>query len=318
MKYDPNIQKLITAALRNKLSKKDWETLNSWYDRQESESTFIEDHLRRTSPQVKKKLWAGIEGQLDRERKRRIWVYTGIAASLLMVISCTMAFHFSSIKKNTPIENTYSVENGVGMKKKIRLPDGSRVTLFHNSSISYGERFGENRNVKLKGKAFFEVVADSIHPFQVISDGLTTRVLGTSFQVESHQKTVAVRSGKVQVRFEAEESSEAYEISANQFFKNQKGKASINTIENPSRYFGWLEGELYFENTSMLDLEQTLNDWYGVKISSNAADMSCKLSGTYRGQSLEDLLTAIQYSIPLTFQINQNHVDILFETCAKE
>src|SRR5690606_22174812 len=93
-------------------------------------------------------------------------------------------------------------ENSKGMIKKVRLPDGSVVSLFHDTNIQVAENFSENRLVKLSGEAFFEVKRDTLHPFRVESANLTTEVLGTSFLIKNladQEEIVAVKTGLVKV-----------------------------------------------------------------------------------------------------------------------
>lgn len=86
----------------------------------------------------------------------------------------------------------------------LQLSDGSRVELGTNSRLKYPRRFQDNkREVHLEGGAFFDVEKNPKRPFLVYSNGLVTRVLGTSFHIAAYQKdpdvTVAVKSGRVSV-----------------------------------------------------------------------------------------------------------------------
>jgi transmembrane sensor len=86
----------------------------------------------------------------------------------------------------------------------LNLPDNSSVLLTHNSTLEYIDDSKQfNREVKLTGEAFFEVVKMPNRPFLVQTNTMTTRVLGTSFLIRSFDNeakaTVRVRTGKVQV-----------------------------------------------------------------------------------------------------------------------
>lgn len=66
-------------------------------------------------------------------------------------------------------KETYSkvtkVETGVGERSKVSLPDGSIVWVNACSSISYDESFGkENRTIRMRGEAFFDVEKDQSKP----------------------------------------------------------------------------------------------------------------------------------------------------------
>jgi len=86
----------------------------------------------------------------------------------------------------------------------ISLLDGSSVTLQPESRLRYPEKFSDEiREVYLEGEALFEVAKNPQKPFLVHANGLTTKVLGTSFSVRSFEEdrdvVVKVFTGKVAV-----------------------------------------------------------------------------------------------------------------------
>ena len=95
----------------------------------------------------------------------------------------------------------------------VALPDGSSVLLHPGSELSYRQIEGLNREVYLKGKAFFEVVKDPQNPFLVYSGEMITRVLGTSFTITAYTEdadfSVVVKTGKVTVSTRTEAQSGA-------------------------------------------------------------------------------------------------------------
>jgi transmembrane sensor len=77
-------------------------------------------------------------------------------------------------------------------RQTLQLPDGSVVHLEKGSSITFPEYFGKkNREVTLKGEAFFEINHDAKHPFIISSSLINTTVLGTSFNMEVHEGNMA-------------------------------------------------------------------------------------------------------------------------------
>jgi ferric-dicitrate binding protein FerR (iron transport regulator) len=74
-----------------------------------------------------------------------------------------------------------------GERKKIMLPDSTEVHLNSGSSLVYNKDFGnKNREVWLKGEAFFEVTKDASHPFLVNTKRMMVKVLGTVFNVKAY------------------------------------------------------------------------------------------------------------------------------------
>ncbi|MFI5125063.1 MAG: FecR family protein [Chitinophagales bacterium] len=95
--------------------------------------------------------------------------------------------------------------NHTDQKLKMKLEDGSVVTLLPRSSIRYASHFTDNtsqkRDVYLQGQAFFDVARDKSRPFTVYAGNMSTTVLGTSFSVQESEIGVLVKlySGKVMV-----------------------------------------------------------------------------------------------------------------------
>jgi len=82
------------------------------------------------------------------------------------------------------------------------LPDGSVVTLNKNSELSYPAHFeGAERNVILKGEAFFSITANKAQPFVIDAGNSSVTVVGTTFNVKSKNDVteVIVESGIVEV-----------------------------------------------------------------------------------------------------------------------
>ncbi len=138
-------------------------------------------------------------------KMRRYWM---AAASVVLI---AIASYFYLNLKNSSSENKDSVatssiteRNESTVSKLISLKDGSKITLSPESFIRYNKDFNDSiREVYLEGEAFFQVAKDPQKPFLVYYDRIVTRVLGTSFTINTNLQTgnleVAVKTGRVQV-----------------------------------------------------------------------------------------------------------------------
>lgn len=95
------------------------------------------------------------------------------------------------------------------------MKDGSEVILYPNSEIVYRQPFNKwDRNITLKGKAFFEVAKNKILPFRVNSKSVITTALGTSFTIVSDslisEVNVFLHTGKVVVEQNGSHSKKVY------------------------------------------------------------------------------------------------------------
>lgn len=88
-----------------------------------------------------------------------------------------------------------------GQNERLRLPDGSQVTIAAGSHLT--THYTDNqRDIFLeRGEAFFEVAKDPRRPFAVHALGSQVIAIGTSFNVRAEQGMlrVAVTNGAVQV-----------------------------------------------------------------------------------------------------------------------
>lgn len=96
------------------------------------------------------------------------------------------------------------VKNTTGIPLVVLLPDSSSVLLSSGSQLRFNKQTNQaQREVFLEGEGFFEVTKKPDRPFIVYTPTLTTKVLGTSFQVRSFDNEasayVRVKTGKVSV-----------------------------------------------------------------------------------------------------------------------
>lgn len=203
-----------------------------------------------------------------------------------------------------------------GEKLIITLPDGSKVWLNSGSTLEFPERFNEaERYMSVKGEAYFEVKKDSLRPFRVESDGIVTTALGTSFNINTKSNSllkVSLVSGKVIV--DRNLVAEKVELIPGQELQLNKIVNDLMVKNfNPEKVLAWKEGKIIFENASLTQVVETLEDWYGVKFSLiNAEKVNWNFSGEYQNQILDNLLNSISYIENFEYVINGKNVELKF------
>ena len=142
--------------------------------------------------------------------RQRWWM----AAAALVVLGMSW-FAYEALRTNSNtlstkgesvklLTNLVQRTNSTNTNLEITLSDGSRVTLAPHSRIEYPAEFeNSRREVNLTGEAFFQVTRNPTQPFFVNAGEVTTKVLGTSFRVETGENNssvqVSVMTGKVSV-----------------------------------------------------------------------------------------------------------------------
>jgi transmembrane sensor len=147
--------------------------------------------------EIKSRMWRNISAATINRRRNNY--RRAIAACAALIISIAgYQFYFGFRQKSAEIV-TQTFPQDIRL---LRLSDGTRVWINENTQIEYPEHFAANeRIVKLKGEAFFEVARDTTRPFIISSRNIKTTVLGTSFDVKAYGDIaeVNVRTGKVKV-----------------------------------------------------------------------------------------------------------------------
>ena len=201
-----------------------------------------------------------------------------------------------------------------GQKKTLVLSDGTKVILNSGSSIEFPESFGQaTRHVKFKGEAFFEVARNAQKPFIIESGGLTTRVLGTSFNVQCFDEeddiSVSVVTGKVEIETETGQTALLQPNDMGVF--NKVDKELTKRTFDIEKLIAWTSGTLLFENERLPEIFRKLEKWYGVRfVIQKGVNLQGKYSGEYKTKSLELVLEGLSYTSNFNYRINQKTITI--------
>ncbi len=171
---------------------------------------------------------------------------------------------------NIEIRDTLVLNVPNGRTYQIELPDGSRVYLHPGSRLVYPSCFyGETREVKLSGEAYFVVTKDNQHPFIVTTNRSQTQVLGTEFDVTSYggqPESVTLITGSVS--FKSATLQDAVIITPGQYVTiDATGNPLISSIDTDP-YTMWRDGYFYFDQQQLKDVLTELGRYYDVSIES--------------------------------------------------
>jgi ferric-dicitrate binding protein FerR (iron transport regulator) len=204
------------------------------------------------------------------------------------------------------------------VSKPATLPDGSKITLNRNSSLTYPEHFeGETREVTLKGQVFFDISPDAAHPFIIHTGTLNIKVVGTSFDVnafpESDSVRVSVQTGKVKCYVGkdtvvlAPGEIAVYTKSTGELRKGVEGDPNTTSYRN--RIFK-------FHNTRLSDAVQLLNNAYGSNIIIKSdAIRDCGVNGEYSNESLDFILLTIEDALGVSMKKSEGKIFLDGKSC---
>ncbi len=189
------------------------------------------------------------------------------------------------------------------------LPDASVITLNKNSSLSYPSAFTANeREVLLKGEAFFNISPDKKKPFIITVNDITVKVVGTSFNIKSinGNTEVIVETGIVQVI----RNNKMVELKPNEKILVQQTDATLTKESNTDKLYNYYRSkEFECDNTPLWKVVEVLNEAYNVNIVIEKKDLrSMPLTTTFNNESLDNILNIIQQTFNITIIKKENQI----------
>lgn len=253
-----------------------------------------------------------INQQIYAEENRRkhntfISVFQQIAAILIVpVILAFMAVFYFQPKSDPPQIATAEIQCPLGVRTKFILPDGTTGFLNSGSSLEYPVLFSNDRNVKLKGEAYFDVQHDEEHPFVVTTTNITTKVLGTQFNVLAYEseksEEIILKEGSVEVYSNQGIKLAVLDPDQRLALNTETRQYKTNQVE-AEQYISWTEGKLVFRNESMQLVADRLGRWYNVEIEiADVELLKYAFRATFTEEPLEEVLKLLARTAPLKFK----------------
>ncbi|SHM76586.1 FecR family protein [Cyclobacterium lianum] len=210
----------------------------------------------------------------------------------------------------------YSVPPGV--KSTLRLQDGSRVILNSGSSLRYVKNFeADKRELFLIGEAYFEVAKDSLRPFVVKTGPVSTKALGTSFNITAYKNEpleVSLLTGKVNVGLKFEKPQEVILMPGEGLNVVIDRQVHNKHRIKEEKVLAWTRKTILFEQTPVEEAIRVLENWYGVQIEVlNRPERGVLLSGKFVDQTLEGVLEGLSYSARFRFKLDEDRVTVKFD-----
>jgi ferric-dicitrate binding protein FerR (iron transport regulator) len=190
--------------------------------------------------------------------RTRILAYAAVIG--LFVLSGIVLFKFNSNSKTLLL-----VSNNVtmaGEMKELKLADGSIITMNGASNVSY-ELKADQRRIKLKGQAHFEVAPNKYAPFIIETDKGTITVLGTGFDVIAYpnkELSVSVNHGKVSVE------NNSKKVILTKGMSAKTNGIQLTAVAMDSTTVQWRGQFLSFNEANVSSVVETIENKYNVSL----------------------------------------------------
>lgn len=161
-----------------------------------------------------------------------------------------------------------TIQTPRGGQYQVILADGTKVWLNSASSLSYPTAFtGTDRQVKLKGEAYFEVAPDKSKPFKVFVGDMQVDVLGTHFNVMAYDDEHAINTTLLEgaVRVTQGPASHLLEVGQEASLDKTSESLSVRDVD-VEEAVAWKNGFFQFEGVPIETLMRQLARWYDVDV----------------------------------------------------
>ncbi len=194
-----------------------------------------------------------------------------IAAALAFPIALAVAWTFFCCLQEKTSSQLCEISAPRGSVSKCILPDGSRVWVNTNSSISYDvATFNQkDRKIEINGEAYFEVCKNKEKPF-IVSNALAHIVVtGTAFNVRSYPETkqfeTVLTRGSIEFHTGQKEDMTIELKPGERAVFDAVSKNTVVDQVNAQLFSSWLNGQLVFKDATLNDIVLELQRIYNIE-----------------------------------------------------
>jgi transmembrane sensor len=242
---------------------KNWDKVKDDRSHTGSEEFDFVKKLKIPYGESKEEVWERLAERLDdvspaqakmaKMRKLRPWT--------LAVAACLVLLALVYLGGNS---YTRTISAARGQQVRLRLPDGSKVSLNAESQVTYKPLVWYfQREIRLEGEGFFEVREG--RQFSVVSPAGTTTVLGTSFNVYARDTNYRVFCATGKVSVSSRLGGETVWLNPNQMAV-WDGKLKVRDTVDQSQPLAWRAGYFSFQAQTLTEVIAEIERQYDIQI----------------------------------------------------
>lgn len=276
----------------------------------------------------------------DRIRKFSRLVIAGSSIAAVFIIAFFLG-SLSGNSKEAPGIISASAEYNefrapIGSKSEILLSDGTEVTLNAGSSLKYNNDYNSlNRDLILKGEAYFKVARNKELPLIVSTANLDIKATGTEFNVKAYLEEGTVETTLIEGEVEIVEKGVTEKNQTLVLKPNQKAiytnKSDQLTLENirkieplavkpaeiisekllvspktdTDQAIAWTKNQLIIKGENLETLCVKLQRKYDVKFVFNDEQAKeFRFNGTLQDETFEQVMEAIKLTAPIDYSVD--------------
>ena len=258
------------------------------------------------------KNWHQLHARMHHRKQKSqllIWIRNIAAILLLPLLGLSAYLYYQTNTLKSKSVGLLETTTAYGVRTKITLSDGSEVWLNSGSTLSYPERFTEDkRQVTLSGEAFFKVKSDKDHRFDVqTSDGITVSAYGTEFNVQAYAEEPDIKATLAEGHIQIDQINQP---ASQELIPGEQAVYSRHTQQMQVRKANllvetaWKDGKLVFRRTPMEEIAKQLSRHFNVNIQLQGKEIfDYTYSATFTTETLAEILSLLEKTAPIRCEI---------------
>ena len=258
------------------------------------------------------KNWHQLHARMHHRKQKnqlQIWIRNIAAILLLPLLGLSAYLYYQTNTLKSKSIGLLETTTAYGVRTKITLSDGSEVWLNSGSTLSYPERFTEDkRQVTLSGEAFFKVKSDKDHRFDVqTSDGITVSAYGTEFNVQAYAEEPDIKATLAEGHIQIDQINQS---ASQELIPGEQAVYSRHTQQMQVRKANllvetaWKDGKLVFRRTPMEEIAKQLSRHFNVNIQLQGKEIfDYTYSATFTTETLAEILSLLEKTAPIRCEI---------------
>lgn len=288
--------------------------------------------------------WPRVKNALELKKDKKVsrfWTTSKVAASWFLVFILGGAFSALLIRHMSVLnyqQSKTTITVPLGSKSLVDLPDGTKVWLNAGSKLTYTKDYGKStREVLLSGEAYFSVKSNKKVPFLVKTSHLVVKALGTKFNVKAYPDekiiTTTLEEGKIELSlikgvvhskaiilkpremaiFYRPETGKHLEANPPSGLKVNHGpeteKLEIVTSIHTELETSWKDDTWTIDEETLGNLAPILERRYNMIIEFESEEIkSFHFTGKIQNETIEEIMSAIELSAPVKYNIEKNKI----------
>lgn len=320
------LKKLFSDYVRGKTTTAEKRIVELWYDKKASAhtDTISDEEAEVFSKQAWSEFVALRNKQSSAATRNALRAFGGLVAAAMVLF--VVVLNFPLAEKNNRDKGLMTTKVRISKQfttqdnmKKITLPDGSKIFMNLGTTISmYEGKFNAyQREIWLdEGEAFFEVTKNAGRPFIIHTpNGLSTRVVGTSFNIRAYkdleEQVISVNTGRVQVTDNNKQHNIVIDPNNKIIYRYKEGQIYSGRTD-AKKVSAWQTGLIILENAGIKEVAFRLKQTFDVEV--NFEDVTNRNDRIYasfsRDTPLQEVLEDICKLYDTQYTITNNSVKL--------